>query len=219
MNRPNEPLHRTMKRSGDQSHPIGSLTLKRFVGSQMLSVFDQLAEIRIQVFIEFPYLYQGSVEYEKKYLKRYSNSSRGLLIALYDGHKIVGAATALPLMDEEDFVKKPFLKQNLDISKIFYFGESVLLPTYRGRGLGNIFFNERENFARSFPEFTTTTFCSVVRSENHARRPKNYKPLDGFWEKRGYRLQSHIKSQFSWQDLDESQESLKTMQYWMKEWT
>lgn len=202
----------------DRSRQIGPYTVQRFIGSEMDAVFTELASLRIQVFRDYPYLYEGNLEYEKKYLKRYSKSSRGFLVAIYDQKKMIGAATALPLQDEEEFVQRPFLNQGLPLNKIFYFGESVLLPEYRGKGLGHIFFDERENYALLHPEYEITTFCAVIRPDDHAMKPVNYKPLNAFWEKRGYTLQPGIKSEFSWADIGSMNETLKPMQYWLKEW-
>lgn len=96
------------------------------------------------------------------------------------------------------------------------FGESVLLPEYRGRGLGVRFFHEREDHARALGRFDLTCFCAVDRPLDHPRRPAGYQPLDRFWEKRGYRRQPALKASFSWQDLDEDRESPKSMTFWMK---
>jgi hypothetical protein len=207
-----------MDRSRQIATSGGSFLIRRFIGSEMTSVFDDLATLRIRVFRDFPYLYEGDFEYEKKYLKRYSGSSRGFLTTLYNGEQMIGAATALPLEDEEDFVKRPFQDQAYRISKIFYFGESVLLPEYRGKGLGHVFFDERERFALSDPQFDRTTFCAVVRPLEHALRPSSYNPLDKFWTKRGYEIKSDLQTEFSWADIGEKNKSLKTMQYWMREW-
>jgi len=49
-------------------------------------VFDDLARLRIAVFQDFPYLYEGTVDYEKTYLQTYANAERaendGVLAAI-----------------------------------------------------------------------------------------------------------------------------------------
>ena len=144
-------------------------------GSGIESVFDDLAALRIAVFHDYPYLYEGSVEYEKEYLKTYSNSERSFLFAVYDGQKMVGATTCIPLKDETAEVRKPFEDAGFDIDTIFYFGESILLPEYRGLGLGHRFFDEREAHARSFGKYQMTCFCSVDRGDNHPAKPAGYR--------------------------------------------
>ena len=182
----------------------------------ILPLIPKLAELRIKVFRDYPYLYEGSLEYEKNYLQIYTKSTQSVIVAVFDGDELVGAATAIPLRDEADYIQKPFLKAGMDITEIYYFGESVLLKEYRGRGLGHKFFEGRQNAALKFG-FQTTCFCAVERIPNHPMKPANYGPLDGFWIKRGYKKHNELRSEFSWPDIGETSETLKPMIYWIKE--
>ncbi len=192
------------------------MTFKCFYGNQISEVFEDLANLRITVFRAYPYLYEGTIEYEKEYLKIYSNSENSLLSAVYDGGNMVGATTCIPLIDESAEVQKPFIDANMDISKIFYFGESILLPQYRGLGLGNRFFEERENYARSVGSYELTCFCAVNRPVNHPSKPLYYSPLDKFWKKRGYQKSNSLQSEFGWLDIGEKESTIKPMIYWTK---
>lgn len=160
--------------------PVPSLTFVCKTGAQFAEVFTELARLRIQVFRAFPYLYAGSFDYEKAYLQTYANASRSFLFAVYDGSQMVGATTGIPLTDETDAVKKPFRDSGYDLSSIYYFGESILLPAYRGQGLGHRFFTEREAYATGFGEYKHTCFCAVSRPDDHPLRPAHYQPLDAF---------------------------------------
>lgn len=193
------------------------LTFVSKTGAAIESVFDDLAKLRIEVFRAYPYLYEGSIAYEKEYLKVYSCSEKAFLFAVYDGANMVGATTCIPLIDETDDVKEPFIKANLVLENIFYFGESILLPVYRGMGFGHRFFDEREAHAKSFEETKFTCFCSVLRPENHPFKPAAYKPLDDFWMKRGYQKAENLKSIFDWQDINETISTKKEMAYWIRE--
>lgn len=186
-------------------------------GSEIESVFDDLARLRIAVFRDFPYLYEGSIAYEKDYLKTYSQSERSFLFAVYNGSDMVGATTAIPLRDETDDIRRPFEEANFPINSIFYFGESILLPEFRGLGLGHRFFDEREAHARRFGTFTTTCFCAVERADTHPARPSDYRPNDQFWLKRGYTKQDSLRSTLDWPDIGETVSSSKTMVYWMRD--
>ncbi len=185
-------------------------------GAEITTVFEDLANLRITVFRDFPYLYEGSVDYEMEYLKIYSQTEKALLFAVYDGSKMVGATTCIPLADEAPEVRLPFEKAGLTIDSIFYFGESILLKEYRGLGLGHRFFDEREAHARSFGNFKTTCFCAVDRGENHPLQPENYRPNDAFWLKRGYQKELSLQSTFEWPDINESVSTPKTMIYWKR---
>lgn len=169
------------------------------------------------MFNDFPYLYKGTIDYEKNYLETYARSSRSFLFAVYDGDQLVGATTALPLLDETKEVQQPFRQPGYDLATVFYFGESILLPAYRGLGLGHRFFDEREAHARQFGQYTTTCFCAVQRPDDHPLRPKDYQPLDQFWVKRGYRQDARLTSLFTWLDRTDTVETAKPMIYWTRE--
>lgn len=180
-------------------------------------IFD-IASLRIKVFRDFPYIYDGSIEYEVKYLGRYLKSQNAKFIGAFSGsEKLVGVATCLPLSEEADFVKSPFVNAGFKPEEVFYFGESVLLPEFRGQGLGHRFFDEREKVAGTFNS-RFTAFCAVNRPVDHPLRPENYRPLDEFWKARGYTQQKELVSYFDWKDLNEQTESSKQMTYWMRAW-
>ncbi len=170
----------------------------------------------MQVFRAFPYLYAGTFEYEAAYLQTYADAPRALLLAVFDGAKMVGATTCIPLTDETAEVRQPFAEAGLDLEKIFYFGESILLPEYRGQGLGHLFFEVREAHARSFGTFETACFCAVQRPPDHPACPADYRPLDEFWKKRGFAPAPNLQSQFEWTDVGDPLPTAKPMQYWTK---
>jgi GNAT superfamily N-acetyltransferase len=195
---------------------MAQLSYIKKIGAEIATVFDDLAQLRITVFRAFPYLYEGSIDYEKEYLKVYAESENAFLFAVYDETKMVGATTCIPLIDETLEVQEPFVNAGIALESVFYFGESVLLPDYRGLGLGHRFFDEREAHARSFNTCKITCFCSVVRPENHPLKPINYKPLDEFWTKRSYNKEFSLKSTFEWLDIGEQHSTQKEMIYWTK---
>lgn len=185
-------------------------------GEQALKYIPSLAHLRIEIFREFPYLYQGDYAYEEKYLQTYIKSSGSIIIIATDNDRVIGASTALPLKDETENCIKPFREIGYDPATIFYFGESVLQASYRGQGIGVAFFNARETHASSVGDFQYYAFCAVERAMDHPRRPKDYKPLDDFWMHRGYTKHPELVTYFSWKDLDENTESKKQMTFWLK---
>lgn len=193
-----------------------TLRIERFSGPALYPYLPELAKLRIAVFREFPYLYEGSLDYEQKYLRTYADSPDSVIVIAFDGERVVGASTALPLAHEPTFVQAPFVAQGRDPAQYFYLGESVLLPEYRGQGAGVRFFEEREAHAEELGRFAWATFCAVERPANHPRRPKDYMPLDAFWRRRGYTKHPELVTEFTWQDLDESAPSPKPMVFWLK---
>ena len=193
-----------------------TVRVESLTGERVAPHLDDLSRLRIEVFRDFPYLYDGSAEYEKRYLSNFSRSRGSVIVAAFDGDRVVGAATALPMADEPDIITKPFRSAGYDINGIFYFGESVLLRPYRGTGIGVRFFERRESHARSFGTFQWAAFCGVDRPADHRHRPADYVPLDRFWERRGFVRHPELVSRFSWRDLGDSGETEKPMVYWMK---
>ena len=192
------------------------LQLKRLSGEALSQYIPELARLRIEVFRDFPYLYDGDYDYEQRYLQTYIQSPESVIVLALDNDAVVGASSGIPLRYETDEVKAPFVNAAIDIDSVFYCGESVLLSHYRGQGAGVAFFEHREAHARELGSFEYSCFCGVQRPENHPRRPADYVPLDNFWRKRGYEKHLELSTQFSWKELDEIDESPKPMTFWMK---
>ena len=186
-------------------------------GKALASVVPALAQLRIAVFRHWPYLYDGTMDYESGYLSKFSEAEGAVIVVARDRDAIVGCATAAPLTRVEAEFSAPFRMRGWDVSRIFYCGESVLLPAYRGRGLGHAFFDHREAQARSLGGFTHSAFCAVVRPPDHPLRPKDYVPLDAFWGRRGYDRIEGVMAHFAWKDIDQPIETAKPMQFWMKD--
>jgi GNAT superfamily N-acetyltransferase len=168
------------------------------------------------VFREFPYLYDGTAQDEADYLASYTRSGRSLMVLALDEGKVVGVSTGLPLVDVAPEFQEPFLALGRDPASVYYFGESLVLPEYRGRGLGVRFFIERESYAHKLAEFDFCAFCAVERPGTHPRRPADYKPLNGFWRNRGFLHDPALRTHYAWRDLDETHSSEKIMSFWTK---
>ncbi len=194
-------------------------TLKTCTGEEIAAIIPALATLRCQVFRDWPYLYDGDEAYERRYLRIYADSARAAIITASDGHDIVGASTCLPLTDETDAVKAPFLAQNIDPARVFYFGESVLRDAYRGHGTGVGFFAAREAHARAASRCDFAAFASVIRPADHRSRPAGYTGLDAFWTKRGYTRRDDLICHMAWKDLGDAVETEKPLVFWMKSLT
>lgn len=193
--------------------------LRLLRGGAIRSFVDDIARLRISVFREFPYLYDGSPEYEAHYLDTYVRSAWSLCVLVLDEGRVVGASTGLPLQDETEEFQRPFLELGWNPERVFYFGESVLLPAYRNAGLGLRFFEEREAYARGLDRFDWCAFCAVQRPLEHPARPVGYRTLDAFWLQRGFRPHPELRTEYRWRDVGDLQESAKPMSFWLKELT
>lgn len=193
-----------------------AVTIEPLTGSSFEAALDDLARLRIRVFRAYPYLYDGTREYEQKYLDRFAKAKDGIIVAARDSECIVGCATGSALSAHHKEFAKPFRAAGCDVDDFFYCGESVLLREYRGQGVGHAFFDRREAHARA-RGYKRITFCRVVRPADHPLRPADYRPLDAFWQRRGYRRMEGLVTQFAWKDIDQDAETSKPMQFWMRE--
>lgn len=182
-------------------------------GDALRALLPQLAQLRIDVFRDWPYLYEGTLDYEERYLGKFLEAPGHLAVCAFNEDKLVGASTASPLVHQYEEFTAPFCEAGYSPERVFYFGESVLLPAYRGQGVGHAFFDGREAHAQALG-YAKTAFCAVVRPPDHPLRPAGYRPLNAFWKKRGYRPLGGIVAHFSWQDVGKTGESRKPMQFW-----
>lgn len=176
-----------------------------------------LASLRIAVFREWPYLYAGTAAFEAKYLEAYARSPRSLFVLALDGDRVVGCSTGVPLADETGNFQQPWAETGQPPSNVFYFGESVLLPAYRGQGLGHRFFDAREHYARQLGGFVRTAFCAVDRAPDDPRRPAEARPLDAFWLARGYQRHAGMQVHLPWAEIDSGGVEIPhTLTFWSR---
>lgn len=192
------------------------MEILKLTGEEARAYINELADLRLRVFFEYPYLYEGNLEYEKKYLETYFQAKHSFILILKDQGRVVGATTGIWAREEEESFREPFLLHGLDPNGVFYFGESVLLKEYRGLGLGKLFFKEREAFARSLGFIEYLSFCAVERDAEHMAKPSDYKPLDEFWSSQGFEKVPGLITHYEWLDRGEAASTKKQMQYWIK---
>lgn len=191
------------------------LTVRVLTGAALEDALDDVAQLRISVFRDWPYLYDGSLEYERDYLQTYRDSPAALLVGAFDGARLVGASTSTPMEDHAGEFAAPFARTDLPLTAILYGAESVVLPEYRGLGLGHRFFDHREDHARTLGR-SHVAFCSVKRPKDHPRRPPTFRTNDAFWQGRGYAPLPGVLAEFAWKDVGDSEPSTKPLQFWMR---
>lgn len=198
-----------------------TVLLERVEGPALREHVADLARLRIQVFREYPYLYDGTEAYERGYLATYIGSGQAMAILAVDsdrpaGQQLIGASTGIPMAHEAEEFKRPFLQAGIDAEAVFYCGESVLLPRYRGQGLYKGFFAGREDYARELGGFQAICFCGVLRPDDHPLRPDGYQPLDPVWRHFGYQPRPDLVTHFQWKDIDQATETRHPMMFWIK---
>jgi hypothetical protein len=195
---------------------MAEISIKHLSGPDIAPWIPDLARLRITVFRDFPYLYDGTTEYEEHYLQTYIKTPDSIAVLALDGDQVIGASTGLPMSDETEEFQKPFIERGYDPAKVFYCAESVLLKEYRGRGVYKHFFTGRETHARKLARFDWCCFCGVQRPLDHPLRPADYVPLDAIWTKFGYVKHPELSTSYDWKDVDQEQETDHAMVFWLK---
>jgi GNAT superfamily N-acetyltransferase len=198
-----------------------TVSVTTVAGDRLNDVLDELSALRLTVFREWPYLYDGNARYEADYLATFSQARGAIIVCAFDGAIMVGAATGAPLAGHTGEFVPLFEARGFDPDEVFYCGESVLLPRYRGRGIGHAFFDHRETHALAMNDagarFRYSTFCGVVRAAGDKRAPPGYRALDGFWRKRGYEKVDGLRGRYDWREVGSVEETGHDMQFWLRE--
>lgn len=191
------------------------IDVRALTGPALEAALDGVAALRIAVFRDWPYLYDGSLDYERAYLQTYRDNPGALLVGAFHNDRLVGASTSTLMEDHAEAFSAPFRALNIPLTDILYGAESVLLPEYRGIGLGHRFIDLREDHARAMGR-AYVAFCSVQRPADHPAKPANARSNDAFWRGRGYETLPGVIAEFSWKDLGDEAETLKPLQFWMR---
>ena len=191
-----------------------SLSIRSYRGAAIAPMVEAFAHLRISVFRDWPYLYDGDLDYERRYLSDYTRSD-SILVAAFDGDRLVGGSTGLLLSDHSEVAADFAHALPTDVKNVYYCAEAVLLSTHRGQGGYRQFFTLREDHARSL-NCTYAIFASVIRPADHPLRPAGAQTLDPVWRHYGYAPLPDVTTTISWRDIGEAAETPKPLQVWIK---
>ncbi len=197
-----------------------NINIRTFTEAGIRTYIPSMAALRAEIFREFPFLYPDNIEEETRYLRKLSQSKDAIAVLVFDGPKVVGCSIGYPLEEEPQEALAPFTERDINVSEYFHFGDSAVLKPYRGRGLGHHFFDLREAHAKKAKRFKYTCFSTVIRPDDHPRRPADHLSLENFWKKRGYAQHPDFKYLLRWQDFGSpniEKPSAKPLIYWIKE--
>ena len=97
-------------------------TIGLFRGPEITPWLDDVARLRVAVFRDWPYLYEGDAEYERDYLGAYARSAESVFVLAMEKGEVIGASTGLPLADDTEAFRRPFVDGAIDPEDVFYFG-------------------------------------------------------------------------------------------------
>jgi ribosomal protein S18 acetylase RimI-like enzyme len=187
-------------------------------GQEVSPYIDDLANLRMNVFAEYPYLYEGKLEYERPYLNQYVVSQNSIIALAKIDSRVIGFVSGVPIAESFDQDSKNlFSGKEISVETIFYLGEIVIEPEYRYGSIGNKLYELFERQVRSSGAYTTIMGCMVVRDEDDPKRPSNYVALDKIIEKRGAVKCPDLIERRDWPESGQEDFIPHLMQYWAKE--
>jgi GNAT superfamily N-acetyltransferase len=194
------------------------ITGQLLTGTAVADALDDLATLRLDIFPEYPYLYQGKREDELTYLSTYAEAPDACVILAYDGVTVIGAATGMPLIHEDAQMRDAFAGSALPLDEVYYVGELLFRPAYRNCGMGRKLLAQLENYIRSLGNYHTITCATVERPDDHPLRPSDYTPITRFLTRTGFARLSGVSTSFMWLEIDGVKRD-HPMQFWIKDLT
>lgn len=167
--------------------------------------------MRLDIFVEYPYLYRGQRAAELAYLASYAEKPGGCVMLAEDNGTVIGAATGMPLRHEEAALRDPVANTTpWPIDHLYSVGELLFRPAYRPRGLGQRLLRVMENYIRTLG-YRKIVCVRVERPMGHPLRPSDTIPIDRFLT----RLDG-VTTDFSWLEMDGVKRD-HIMQFWLKD--
>lgn len=199
-----------------EERPFGEdLTLRVLQGRDAQPYCEKIASLRITMFKEYPYLYEGILEEETEYLEMYFRSFESLLFLVFDQEALVAFASALPLDQSIQELNTPLLEQKIHPRDCLYIGELMITSPYRGRGILRYFLDSYEKFAIR-KGYSHLIFMTIKRTLSHKMCPENYRNPDPIWQHFGYERLPHKPLILTWKQIDTRQQEKNELDLWGK---
>ncbi len=193
-----------------------TITGRWLSGPAIAEVLEVLATLRLDIFLEYPYLYQGRREDERAYLRSYAEKPDAGVLLAYEDEAVIGAATGMPLIHEDAQLQDAFADTALPLDTLYYVGELLFLPAYRNGGLGQQLLAQMENRIRAFGRYRALTCATIERPDDHPLRPRDDIPITRFLARTGFVRLPGVVTHFAWRETDGVTRD-HVMQFWIKD--
>ncbi|MDU0461005.1 MAG: GNAT family N-acetyltransferase [Geobacteraceae bacterium] len=195
---------------------IKEITGRLLTGVAIADAVDDVATLRLEIFKEYPYLYQGQREDELSYLVTYAEAPDACIILAYHGHEVIGAVAGMPLIHEDAWMSEAFAGTTFPLNEVYYVGELLFRPDYRNCGMGRKLLAQLERHIGSLGHYRKLTCATVERPKDHPLRPRDYISITRFLARTGFSQLSGVTTSFMWCEVDGVKRN-HPMQFWSKE--
>lgn len=83
------------------------IEVRSLTGPALEAALDDVARLRIAVFRDWPYLYDGTLDYERAYLATYRDNPGALLVGAFHQGQLIGASTSTLMEDHAEAFRPP----------------------------------------------------------------------------------------------------------------
>lgn len=176
-----------------------SYSIKLLTKEEVTPLLPFVANLRINIFREYPYLYEGNFKEEMDDLEHCAKLPKNALAIAYHEDTPVGFLYGIPLVEFaphfENSVLDLFKEKNLEPESCYYFADIIILPEHRGNNLSKKLFDALEMYAQE-QGYRSASFITESH-ESHPLKPINYKSLDPLWNSLQYK-KTDLTSYGSW---------------------
>ncbi|AIT09265.1 hypothetical protein LO80_04300 [Candidatus Francisella endociliophora] len=188
-------------------------------GLEIDKFLNDVIDLRIKVFREYPYLYDGNLEYEREYFKDFIKDSTARVILVKDADKVVAVATSIALSNAHlcDDTHKPFVEKGYDVERFYYYGEIMIDQDYRNQGISKQIYQLREKEAKSLG-FDKLCFATIIKDSDNI--PADYFDPNKMWKSMGFVERLDMRVECSWPKIQadgSTKEQTSGLNFWIKE--
>ena len=185
-------------------------------GAQIHDCLEDIAQLRLAIFKEYPYLYDGRLQDELEYLRHYAAHGEAIAIIAFCANNIAGAVTAIPLHCESNDMTAPFAATSYPVERVYYIGELLFYQDYRNQGLGTRLLSRIEQHVRKQMSYDYLASATVVRPDNDPLCPEGYVPIKRFLDRNRFVKLPGVTTHFTWKETDGMRRGHE-MQLWIKD--
>ena len=193
-----------------------SISIEVLKGPEVIPYLQKVAQLRIEFYRNYPYLYEGNLTDEETYLSMYAKSKDSLLVIAKNGDDVVGAVTGIPMLETKKENKWLYTQKQTPDEHIFYLGELVLSQDYQNSTLQEMLYLQLENAVKGLEKYSILAVCEIERSPEDTKKPVSAFSSEVLWAGRGFIKQPELYTTNAWKDVGDLEKSDHHLFFWYK---